>query len=186
MSDATAKTELRRRIRAATATIAASDRPDRSDRAAEKLAAEPAFAQARVVMVFLSMPDEIDTRPVIQRCRADGKIVLAPRTNWIERTMMPIDITDASTADLVEVRPGWFEPAGGSVVPIDAIDLVLVPGVAFTPAGDRLGRGGGVYDRFLARPAFRGVAIGYGFAEQCVDGLPVEPHDQKMTRVILG
>lgn len=66
----------------------------------------------------------------------------------------------------------------------DVVDVVVVPGVAFTPAGDRLGQGGGWYDRFLPRLRRECVTIGVGFAPQLVDDLPTEPHDVRLDLVV--
>ena len=64
------------------------------------------------------------------------------------------------------------------------VDVVVVPGVAFTAAGDRLGQGGGWYDRFLARIGDDTVTIGVGFVEQIVEALPVEAHDRCLDAVL--
>ena len=65
-----------------------------------------------------------------------------------------------------------------------SVDVVIVPGLAFTLRGDRLGQGGGWYDRFLAGLRPDAVAIGVGFREQLVDHLPVEPHDVRLHQVV--
>ncbi len=70
-----------------------------------------------------------------------------------------------------------------AVVPPGEIDLLLVPGVAFTREGGRMGRGGGYYDRLLADPALRAASFGVCFAEQIVPRLPIEAHDRPVTRV---
>jgi 5-formyltetrahydrofolate cyclo-ligase len=64
------------------------------------------------------------------------------------------------------------------------IDVVIVPGTAFTPGGDRLGQGGGWYDRFLKTVRPDCVTIGVAFAPQIVDELPVEPHDVRIHKVV--
>lgn len=64
------------------------------------------------------------------------------------------------------------------------VDVVVVPGLAFTSRGDRLGQGGGWYDRFLAGLRPGAVTIGVGFREQLVDRLPVEPHDVRLAHVV--
>jgi 5-formyltetrahydrofolate cyclo-ligase len=84
----------------------------------------------------------------------------------------------------------WCRSLGKTVVvPEDdpdpiSVDLVVVPGLAFTAAGDRLGQGGGWYDRFLPGLRPDALRIGVGFVEQLVDELPHEPHDVAMHRVI--
>ena len=64
------------------------------------------------------------------------------------------------------------------------IDLIVVPGTAFTQAGARMGRGRGYYDKYLSQPGFRGVKVGVCYAHQLVGELPVEPHDVFMDYVI--
>ncbi len=64
------------------------------------------------------------------------------------------------------------------------VDCVIVPGLAFTLAGDRLGQGGGWYDRYLAGLRPEAITIGVAFAPQIVDSLPVEPHDIRLDKVI--
>jgi 5-formyltetrahydrofolate cyclo-ligase len=70
------------------------------------------------------------------------------------------------------------------VVDPRAIDLILVPGVAFTHEGFRVGRGGGYYDRFLAEPQLHARRLGVCFARQLVPSVPLEAHDQRVDRVI--
>jgi 5-formyltetrahydrofolate cyclo-ligase len=64
-------------------------------------------------------------------------------------------------------------------------DVVVVPGLAFTAGGDRLGQGGGWYDRFLAGRRADCVTIGVGFREQLVESLPTEPHDVRLDHVVV-
>jgi 5-formyltetrahydrofolate cyclo-ligase len=71
-----------------------------------------------------------------------------------------------------------------SAVDVTWPDAVIVPGLAFTPAGDRLGQGGGWYDRFLARVAPACATVGVAFAPQIVDHLPTEPHDVRLDWVV--
>ena len=78
----------------------------------------------------------------------------------------------------IEVVTPEDDPDPGSV------DVVVVPGVAFTRDGDRLGQGGGWYDRFLCRLGPGAVSIGVCFVEQVVDELPLEPHDVRVDRVV--
>jgi 5-formyltetrahydrofolate cyclo-ligase len=123
------------------------------------------------------MRGEPDTDGLLARLDRDGKRLLLPR---IEGDV----IVAAEVGD--GLRPGPFsgrEPSG-SVRHQPEIDVVIVPGVAFTSDGVRLGRGGGHYDRFLA-----GVTcptIGVCFTEQVCDELPHEPHDVRVAAVIAG
>jgi 5-formyltetrahydrofolate cyclo-ligase len=84
----------------------------------------------------------------------------------------------------------WCEQRGIEIVvpeeepDPDSVDVIIVPGVAFTPNGDRLGQGGGWYDRFLERVPDGVVTIGVAFAEQIVDVLPLEAHDRRLDAVL--
>lgn len=84
----------------------------------------------------------------------------------------------------------WATAVGKqTAVPEDGVDpqwpdVVIVPGVAFTSAGHRLGQGGGWYDRFLVGVRSECVTIGVGFAEQVLESIPTEPHDITLDRVI--
>ena len=78
---------------------------------------------------------------------------------------------------MTSTGPGIREPIAGNPMPVNMIDLVIVPGLGFTNRGYRIGRGMGFYDRFLAQPEFLGISCGLAFSEQVVDDLPVLDHD---------
>ena len=90
------------------------------------------------------------------------------------RTVVSMDPADALSASYC------------ALCPPEAIDLLIVPGMAFTREGARLGRGKGYYDRYLAQSALHACCIGVCFAHQLVADLPVEPHDRSMEVVCFG
>ena len=81
------------------------------------------------------------------------------------------------TTGLTTTGPGVREPVAGNPIPLDLIDLVVVPGLGFTESGHRIGRGMGFYDRFLAQSEFIGVSCGLAFEEQIVASIPLLDHD---------
>ena len=91
-----------------------------------------------------------------------------------------------SVFDLQPARWGIREPQASpdALVLPPEVDLILVPGVAFTPAGQRCGRGGGFYDRLLASLPARACKVGVCFAEQVTEEVPREPHDVAVNVVI--
>lgn len=134
-------------------------------------------------MVFLSLPNEIDTSPLVLRCWQDRKRVLAPKVSWSQRRMMPVEIRSL-TDDLAVSTMGIREPVSGIPFPISMIDLVIVPGLAFDDYGNRLGRGRGFYDRFLVHPEFKGIACAMGIEDQVVPNVPVGPLDRHVDMIV--
>lgn len=177
------KKELRERIRKIVAGISPEEAAAKSAAATERLVRTPEFGRAQVVMVFLSLPSEIDTTSLVLRCWQDHKRVLAPRVSWEQRRMLPTEIRSL-TSDLVESAMGLREPVSGSPIPIPIIDMVIVPGLAFDKNGNRLGRGRGFYDRFLAHPEFAGVTCGFAFDEQVLPEVPSDALDKPVSMLV--
>jgi 5-formyltetrahydrofolate cyclo-ligase len=167
------KAALRRRMRMVIDAVA--DRTMRSVELWAALAERAEYVTAATVMAFVALPGEPDTDGLLARLERDGRRLLLPR-------MEHDRIVAAEWGDGLRRGPfSVWEPTG-SVVESSEIGLVLVPGLAFTVDGMRLGRGGGSYDRFLASVSC--PAIGVCFAEQICDELPVEAHDVRVAAVI--
>ena len=127
-------------------------------------------------MMFLSLPSEVDTTAAIEQALSAGKQVVVGKVFWDEQYMVPVRLE--SLAGEMEVdRYGVRCPKSAPVAPVDQIDLVVMPGLGFDTQGNRLGRGGGYYDRFLSSNGFRGLRCGFGFEEQVLDMVPVNGHD---------
>ena len=167
------KAAIRRRMRLMRELI--DDRLLRSVQLWADVAALDAYRAAETVMAFVAGPGEPDTDPLFARIQRDGKTLALPRL--VDDTIVPALIGEG----LVPGRFGVPEPSGDSVA-IDSIGLVLVPGLAFTSTGARLGQGGGHYDRLLAGSSC--PSVGVCFAEQLVDALPLERHDEAVSRVV--
>lgn len=146
--------------------------------AMERLAA---FGEARCVALFCALPDEPPTDCALRRWR-EVKRVVVPRVEG--ETMRFFDYDPAT------MRRGAFgiEEPGPQAreCPPREIDLMIVPGVAFTEAGSRLGRGRGYYDRYLAQEGVRALRVGVCYCHQVVAELPAEPHDVMMDQLITG
>lgn len=169
---------LRKRMRQLNRAVSAAGRRAAGERLCRRVEALPEFAAAHCVALFAALADEPDTAPMLGRWAAGRRLVL-PR---VEGEVMHFYDYDPAT-----VRSGSFgidEPQQGIACPPADIDLIVVPGVAFTASGFRLGRGRGYYDRYLAQPGFRGCTVGVCYAHQLVDTLPVEPHDIPLQRVL--
>jgi 5-formyltetrahydrofolate cyclo-ligase len=170
------KSTIRRQLRETLAQLTASQRHAKSVAAANLIVGSDEFQAARVVMLYLSTPTEVDTTNIALRAWKTDKTVVVPKVSWDQRRMLPIEITSLHTA-MATTGPGVREPMAGNPIPTNLIDLVIVPGLGFTESGYRIGRGMGFYDRFLAQPEFIGVSCGLAFEEQIVPNLPVLDHD---------
>jgi 5-formyltetrahydrofolate cyclo-ligase len=135
----------------------------------------PEVVASASVMAYLPMDDEVDTRPFLSELLAMGKRVYVPRTHVVERRMTPVRLTTLEA--LVVGEYGISEPRSDESCAPEEIDFILVPARAFDPRGNRLGRGAGFYDRFMALEAFRAIRCGAGFSCQVLDAVPCEEHD---------
>lgn len=143
-----------------------------SERLAEKLYATEQYRNARTVYGYLPYNQEVRTVPMLERALADGKRVAVPKVYGDE--MKFIYMTDLSLVEKSDM--GIPEPVADGPLGDDPTALVLMPGLAFTVKGDRMGYGGGYYDKFLARePDHPTVALCYDF--QMVEDLPTQDHD---------
>lgn len=152
---------------------------------AEKLAALDNFASADCIMLYYPFDNEVYLDALIQDALSAGKTVLLPRCQPIDRTMEACRITNITT-DLISSAYGVMEPA--PPIPaseeLELIDVCVVPGVAFDRHGNRLGRGAGYYDRFLARLGPRTLKIAVAFSQQIIKSVPHTDHDIKMDMII--
>jgi 5-formyltetrahydrofolate cyclo-ligase len=145
--------------------------------ACEHFCRTEAFDRARSVMVFLSLPGEIETSLALERCWQVGKTVLVPRVDWERHEIDAIALTPDTVTSLH--RYGLREPSGGEAFEPRGIDLVAVPGLAFDAVGRRLGRGAGFYDRFLPR-ASNATRCGLAWEVQFVEEVPAGENDVRL------
>jgi 5-formyltetrahydrofolate cyclo-ligase len=172
-----AKRILRHRLVDALASMDAKTRQRASNVACERVAQEQSFARARTIMLYLPLPGEADCTPLVERCLAAGCTVGVPVVDWTQREMAIAIVTSLDPSGIETDQHGVRVPRSAATLSIDAVDLVIVPGLAFDLECRRLGRGGGFYDRFLPRLPARTHTIGLAFDVQIVDQLPVAPHD---------
>ena len=171
------KADIRRILRERLGAMTDAERRTKSLQACSLIASSPEFQSAKVVMLYLSTPMEVDTAPLALRAWQQGKTVVVPKVSWDAKRMLPVEISSLSSDQLTVTGPGIREPVAGNPVPLSFIDFVLVPGMGFTLTGHRIGRGMGFYDRFLAQADFVGVSCGMAFEEQIVPFIPMLDHD---------
>lgn len=172
----TDKEALRRIIRAKKAAMPAADLHRLSRQITARLLALPVVSEASTLMLYHSLPDEVATPDAIESLAAGGKTVLLPRV-INERDMEPRVYSGKETME--KGAFGIMEPQGEPFVRYGEIGVIVVPGVAFDKAGNRLGRGKGYYDRLLRRmPEAYKIGLCFGF--QIVEHINAEGHDVPM------
>jgi len=173
------KDEIRREMRARRKALPAAERVDASAVICAKLAR---LEIGSPVAVYLASPDEIDIRAYIERLLRYGCKVVAPRWNGETYELAVLKGLDAR--HLRRGPMGIMEPVDAEIVPAKEVYGWIVPGLAFTRDGRRLGYGGGWYDRLLADAPKGAVKLGVAHSFQIVDDLPAEPHDIRLTAVV--
>jgi 5-formyltetrahydrofolate cyclo-ligase len=183
MAPAEQKKSLRARLREQLRQIAPNDLHQRSQAAAARLCQADAFEQARAIMLFLPLDYEIDARPIAVRAWQSNKMVTVPLVSYEQRHMIPVEIrslTEPMEADHYGLRT----PAAGQPIPPSMLDLVITPALALDQHGNRLGRGGGFYDRFFRASGFAGVSCGLALDEQVVQTIPTTDHDVPVDMIV--
>lgn len=138
------------------------------------------LASSHTILLYHALSDEVPTQALMDQLVAQGKTVLLPCV--INDTDMELR-RYTGPQDLQTGSFGIQEPTGELFTDYDAIDVAIVPGMAFDAEGHRLGRGKGYYDRFLSRVPHL-YKIGLCFSWQLVDQVPYDEHDIKMDEVI--
>lgn len=175
------KKALRKEIYALRDSLTSAEIAAKSGAVAGQLEKLPFYREAGTIMFFLSFRSEVATRGMVEKNLEQGKRVLAPKMSPRERVLLPSQLLDLEK-DLVL---GYFdvpEPRPEALRPVEPaeIDLLIVPGVAFDLRGNRLGYGGGYYDRFFERLRPEVPLVAIAFELQIVPRVPTEPWDRRM------
>jgi len=148
-----------------------------SKKMSEKLFEWPHYQQAKVIMLFLSMPDEPQMMNMIQHAWEHGKTVCVPHMR------QKFGVMDAARIDTMNsLIRGRFnllvpDPAHLQLVDPKVIDVMAVPAVAYDSAGNRLGMGAGYYDRFIPQ-AMQAIRIGVVWSSHIIKSIPSTEHDK--------
>jgi 5-formyltetrahydrofolate cyclo-ligase len=179
------RTEIKQRIKA----LSIEEKAEFSTQSAFTLINSALWKKADIIFTYISTPDEPDTQLLIEAAFAENKTIAAPRMYGSEMKFHQL----LSVEHELERHPyGIREPAASLPVmdPLktDKNILIIVPGLAFSRSFERLGRGGGYYDRYLeALQNCRNVILaGFCWKEQLLDRLPAEEHDIRLDIIVCG
>ena len=173
------KADIRKMMRERKRAVPPEEKLRRSEVIMHQLELTQQFATAQVVLLYWSMADEVQTHAFVERWYSD-KTVLLPCVQGDDLVLRQYTGPECLVAG---EQFGIGEPTGPEWTDLNAVELIAVPGVAFDPDGNRMGRGRGFYDRLL-KSTPNAVKIGLAFDFQMMDAIPMEPHDVKMDLVI--
>jgi 5-formyltetrahydrofolate cyclo-ligase len=179
-----AKKALRASVIARRDALDAETRRRDSQAITAKLLTLPEYRASGVVCAYASFGSEFDSAAFCSDVVASGKRLLLPRINRAARMLELREVKNLG-GDLVAGVWGIREPAERcAVVPWSAVEFLLVPGVAFTATGERLGYGGGFYDRLLSGLNAKTPRVVAAFSLQVVDSIPTGPNDQRVHLIV--
>lgn len=143
------------------------------------------FLESRIVMLYVNAANEVATDNIIRRAYDFNKIVLLPAFDPVKSTMKPMKV-DNPDKDLTSGPRGILEPNPSRCkpVPLDCIDIAIIPGVAMDEKGGRIGSGSGYYDRLIPDLPMTTRKVGLVFEGQLVPQVPMESHDKHVDIII--
>lgn len=173
---------LRREFLSRRSAIPHDERDRISCELVKKFLATEIFRASKVLMAYVSTPEELQLNELFAACFAEKKILAIPlivgKGEMLAVEVPNFDALEVGAFNILTVKPAlrkFLKPA--------QIDCVIVPGAAFDLSGGRLGLGGGYYDKFLPQAVnAKKIALAYDF--QLVDTLPLEAHDAKLDAVL--
>lgn len=184
----TAKKELRTQTKARTLALSDAEKKQASRRIFEAVSLLSAYRKATSVMLYAATPNEVDTTPLLEDVLKRGLTLWLPWCREEDLTLLPVKVRDLRN-DLVVGAYGIHSPQEpiNKVMPEDfQPSIIFVPGVVFDKKGNRIGRGLGYYDKFLAELPSGTLKIGLAFGCQVVGSVPTEDFDQRLDQVISG
>ncbi len=174
------KQQLRNFFNGVISGIPPADKLSQSNTVMDKLLKCGEVESAADIFIYISTDSEINTLPVIDRLLDMGKSVYVPKI--FDSDMIAVRI--GKDSKFCKNKYGILEPLIEDTINLEP-SVVILPGLSFTLSGERLGRGKGYYDRFLAA-ANKSYKIGICFREQLAPTLPTEEHDIKCDKVIFA
>ena len=174
------KSELRQAAKSKVKAIPAEQKHSRSALIFKNILSSELIKGAKTIALYASLPDEVYSIEAIEVLNTQ-KVVVLPRVAGDKMDFYRYNPEQMSVGAF-----GISEPQAELPINPAEIDVIIVPGVAFTLSGKRCGRGKGYYDKYLNSEGFRATKIGVCFAEQIAKDITTEPHDIVMDCVIFG
>lgn len=143
------------------------------------------FLESKIALLYINKAYEVPTQAIIKRCYLNGKIIVLPAFKMEKRDMDLLRVEKFNTGlrmgprGILEPDPGICKP-----VPIDYIDIAIIPGIAFDEKGGRIGSGDGYYDRLIPKLPITTRKVALSFESQLISAIPMESHDKYVDIII--
>ncbi len=179
------KNEIRKEISKKISEFSEAVRSEKTMRVANRLFAFANFLEAGIALLYIQKENEVPTEGIIKQCYAINKVVVLPSFN-AEKHRMKLMKVDNPESDLIPGPRGILEPDSGicKIVPIDFIDIAIIPGVAFDEKGGRIGTGEGYYDRLIPKLPATTRKVALAFESQIISQVPMASHDKYVDIII--
>ena len=179
------KDDIRRNIEEALASLSDKEIKNKTQKIEKRLFEFANFLEANIVLLYINSNCEVNSLEIIKRCLNYKKIVILPAfvPTKYEMKLMKIDNLDT---DLTYGSRNILEPDPNhcNVVPIECIDIAIIPGVAFDEKGGRIGSGDGYYDRLIPKLPITTRKVALTFEDQIVPQIQMEAHDRHVDIII--
>jgi len=179
------KSEIRERIISDIQSLAEADLATKTSQIADRLFGFANFLEAHIALLYMSHQNVVDTQDIVRRCFEYRKIVALPAFQ-VEKFGMQLFKVDDFDADM-KMGPRHImepDPEKCKIIPIERIDIAIIPGVALDEKGGRIGSGEGYYDRFIGKLPITTRKVALSLECQIVPQIPMESHDKYMDIII--
>lgn len=179
------KSEIRLETLARRDALSDEERSEKSMAIMQRLFDFANFLEARTILFYMNSDSEVVTEAMIRKALAYEKGVALPWVKRKEKQIIPFKIDDLDR----DVKPGYQKirepiPQRCKPIPVEHIDLAIIPGIAFDERGGRIGHGTGFYDKFIPALAVTTRKVALAFECQIVAQIPMEPHDRYIDIII--
>jgi 5-formyltetrahydrofolate cyclo-ligase len=179
------KDDIRGNVEKTLAALSDKEIKDKTQRIEKRLFEFANFLEANIVLLYINSKCEVNSLNIIERCLNCKKIVILPAfvSTKYEMKLMKIDNLDT---DLTLGPRNILEPDPNqcNIVPIECIDIAIIPGIAFDEKGGRIGSGDGYYDRLIPKLPITTRKVALTFEDQIVPQIQMEAHDRHVDIII--
>lgn len=179
------KDEIRSNIAKALAKLTDREIKDKTNRIEKRLFEFANFLESNIVLLYINSDCEVNSFKIIEKCLNYKKIVILPAFDTTKHEMKLMKIDNIDT-DLTPGPRGILEPDASrcNAVPIECIDIAIIPGVAFDEKGGRIGSGDGYYDRLIPNLPITTRKVALTFEDQIIPQIQMEAHDKHVDIII--